>query len=314
MASILTNAAAQTALATLASIDKSIDKTSNRIASSLAVANAEDNAAYWSIATTMRSDNNSLSAVNDALGFGAATVDVQYTALVGAVDILALIKEKLVAAKSVGVDRNKIQADLTQLQRQLALAAESASFNGQNWLSVDSSSPGHDNEKLILSSAGRPEGAQFSVEYITVNTDDLTLFDPKTPGPAVGILDRTRIYPDPGGDTAAVSSMTVAGLTDAPADLARIENYVTIVDQALNDATDAAALAGATKKRISLQQSFLNVLRDSVDRSIAVLVETDLERDSTRLKALQTQQQLGIQALSIANGNASSILAFFKSP
>jgi flagellin len=81
MASILTNASAMSALSTLRSIASGMEDTQSRVSSGLRVGAASDNAAYWSIATTMRSDNKALSAVNDALGMGAAKVDTAYAGM-----------------------------------------------------------------------------------------------------------------------------------------------------------------------------------------------------------------------------------------
>ncbi|PHR21372.1 MAG: flagellin, partial [Hoeflea sp.] len=96
MASIMTNSAAMSALATLRSINSDMETTQNRVSSGYRVETAADNAAYWSIATTMRSDNKALSTVQDALGLGAAKVDVAYTGMNSAIDVVSEIKAKLV--------------------------------------------------------------------------------------------------------------------------------------------------------------------------------------------------------------------------
>ncbi|WP_443092643.1 flagellin N-terminal helical domain-containing protein, partial [Ciceribacter naphthalenivorans] len=106
MTSIMTNSAATAALDTLRSINSSLDKTQNRISSGYRVDSASDNAAYWSIATTMRSDNKALSAVSDALGLGAAKTDTAYTGMEAAIDVVTEIKAKLVAAREPGVDKD----------------------------------------------------------------------------------------------------------------------------------------------------------------------------------------------------------------
>ena len=137
MSSINTNVAAMTALQTLTQTNKLLTETQNRISTGYRVADASDNAAYWSIATTMRSDNAALSTVQDALGLGAATVDVAYTGLNSSIKVVDQIKSKLVAARQPGVDRNKIQSEITELQAQLRGIADAASFSGENWLSVD---------------------------------------------------------------------------------------------------------------------------------------------------------------------------------
>lgn len=97
---------------------------------------AGDNAAYWSISTTMRSDGRALSAVMDALGLGAAKVDVAYEGLEAAKDVVSVFRARLVAAKEQGVDRSKIQSELDQLKSQLLSIASSSSFNGVNWLNT----------------------------------------------------------------------------------------------------------------------------------------------------------------------------------
>ena len=87
---------------------------------------------------------------------------------------------------------------------------------------------------------------------------------------------------------------------------------LTVVDTAAKELTDAATTLGAAKKRIDLQKSSTSILMDSIDRGVGQLVDADMNQESTRLQALQVQQQLGIQALSIANSNAQSILSLFK--
>ncbi|MGL1260162.1 hypothetical protein ACSTKG_00250, partial [Vibrio parahaemolyticus] len=83
------------------------------------------------------SDNGALSAVKDALGLGSATADVAYTGINNSIKLLDQIKQKLVAAREPGVDRTKIQSDITALQNQLQSTADTASFSGQNWLKID---------------------------------------------------------------------------------------------------------------------------------------------------------------------------------
>ena len=101
--SINTNIAAMTALQSLNSTNKELLVTQNRISTGLRVNDASDNAAYWSIATTMRSDREALSTVADALGLGAATVEVAIQGMEGAIKIASEIKAKLVAARQPAV-------------------------------------------------------------------------------------------------------------------------------------------------------------------------------------------------------------------
>ena len=80
---------------------------------------------------------------------------------------------------------------------------------------------------------------------------------------------------------------------------------------AFSNATGAAEL-GAAKARIDMQKDFVSALSDAIDRGVGQLVDADMEKESARLSALQVQQQLGIQSLSIANSNAQNILSLFR--
>jgi flagellin-like hook-associated protein FlgL len=91
-----------------------------------------------------------------------------------------------------------------------------------------------------------------------------------------------------------------------------IEGMISAVDAMLTNLTDAAATLGATNTRISMQDDFMADLMDVIDKGVGRLVDADMNEESTRLKALQTQQQLGIQALSIANSNSENILSLFR--
>jgi flagellin len=312
MASINTNVAAMTALRSLTATNSALTQTQERISTGLRVATAADNAAYWSIATTMKSDNSSLSTVQDALGLGAAFVDVAYTALDEAKNIVTKIKDKLVAAAQPGLDRAKIQTEVTELQAQLTGMAGAATLQGQNWLSVDSSAAGYNATKSIVSSISRA-GGSISVQTISVNTGSMVLFD--TNAAANGILDSTRNATtgvvDPAG-TFTISTLNIAALTDSTADLAILDGYIKGADRAITEMAAGATALGAAKARIEIQQSFVSSLMDAIEGGISQLVDADMNEESTRLQALQVKQQLGIQALSIANGSSQSILRLFQ--
>ncbi|MDP3898041.1 MAG: flagellin [Mesorhizobium sp.] len=320
MSSMMTNASAMTALKTLQSTNKALETTQSRISTGFRVAEASDNAAYWSIATTMRSDNKALSTVKDALGLGAAKVDTAYTGINAAIDVVDEIKTKLVAAREPGVDRAKIQAEITQLQGQLTSNASAASFSGENWLSVDSSATGYNASKTIVASFTRSASNAVSVGTISVDTASTKLFDSATDAATAGtgILDgkysaTTGLYlADQTTAGFTVASLSIASLTNSAADLTTIENYIKGVDSAIGLMTTAASDLGAAKKRIDLQQTFVSNLMDTIDRGVGTLVDADMNKESTRLQALQVQQQLGIQALSIANSNSQSILSLFR--
>ncbi|MEQ1718262.1 MAG: flagellin [Hyphomicrobium sp.] len=311
MSSINTNSAAITALQNLQITSKEMLTTQNRISTGFKVASAEDNAAYWSIATTMRSDNKALSTVQDALGLGKATVNVAYTALNSSIDLTSEIKAKLVAAREPGVDRTKIQTEVKELQNQLKSVADSGTFSGQNWLSVDSSAANYNATKSIVASFTRDAAGTVSVGTISIDTSKTKLYDASAS--AAGILDATR---DATGATAttgaSVASMDISTLTDSSADLAVLDGYIKGADAAIKEMTSSATSLGAEKSRINLQSDFVSALKSAISEGVAQLVDADMNEESTRLQALQVKQQLGVQALSIANQSSQNILSLFR--
>ncbi|MBO3758360.1 flagellin [Ciceribacter sp. L1K23] len=390
MTSILTNVAAMAALSTLRSISSGLEETQARVSSGLRVGEASDNAAYWSIATTMRSDNMALSAVSDALGLGAAKVDTAYAGMESAIEVVKEIKAKLVAATEDGVDKDKIQEEISQLQDQLRSISEAASFSGENWLQADVTST---QTKSVVGSFVRDDAGNVSVKKVDYELSTQTvLFD--TAGDT-GILDNitsiegnaislninvagvvssysvasfdtdyviaqgggastfdgnyandgTSDYVKVADDTwvVAVDQTTVADqevafedsttalwavdLTSVPTTTntsvdtlvidnnttaAQLDGMIQMVDDALTLMTSAAAELGSIGMRIDMQTEFVNSLSDSIDSGVGRLVDADMNEESTRLKALQTQQQLAIQSLSIANSSSEVILSLFR--
>jgi flagellin len=303
--------AARTALQTLTQTNRNMDITQSRIATGQRVSSAQDNAAYWSIATTMRSDNAALSTVQDALGLGSATVDVAYNAIQSSIDVVSEIKKKLVAAREPGVDKAKIQSEITELQNTLQSVADASVFSGENWLSVNSGVTGYNASKQIVASFTRTAGA-VSIGTITVNTANIKLYDSDTTG--VGILDGSRASTGALSTTGtfALSTLTIAALTDSTADVTTLNGYIAGADAAIASMTTAASTLGAVKSRIDIQKDFISGLMDAIENGIGQLVDADMNEESTRLQALQVQAQLGIQALSIANQSSQNILALFR--
>ncbi|MBP1870834.1 flagellin [Ensifer adhaerens] len=305
MTSIMTNNSAMAALSTLRSINSSMETTQDRISSGFRVGNASDNAAYWSIATTMRSDNKALGTVQDALGLGAAKTDVAYTGMKAAISVVDEIKAKLVAASEPGVDKSKVQKEITQLQDQLKSVVKSAGFSGENWLYTASgaTAPG---TKSIVGSFNRDSNSNVSLTTLDVDTTKTMLIDEAAT--ANGLL--TAELKDAGGT--AIAGVSVLNLNITAADTTALKNYLSGVDTVLKSMTDAASDLGAVNKRVDLQKDFVDNLMDSIESGVGKLVDADMNEESTRLKALQTQQQLGIQALSIANSSSQNILSLFR--
>jgi flagellin len=296
-----------TALATLNDTSKDILTTQNRVATGLRVSTAADNAAYWSIATTMRSDNAALSTVQDGLGLGAATADIAISGLNTAIEVSGKIKAKLVAARAPGIDRAKIQSEITQLQSSLQSTVEAASFSGENWLSVDSTG---NTTKSLVASLSRDSAGDIAVATISVDVGATGSMLIDASGGNAGILDTTRSVTSGGSYT--ILSFDISTLTDTAADVADLEDYIGGIDTAIGQMTDAGTVLGAAKARIDVQKGFVATLKDAIDIGIGQLVDADMNEESTRLQALQVRQQLGVQALSIANQSAQMILRLFQ--
>ncbi|MBZ9872105.1 flagellin [Mesorhizobium sp. BR1-1-9] len=331
MASIMTNASALTALQSLNATNKNLETTQARISTGYRVSQASDNAAYWSIATTMRSDNQQMSTVSDALGLGASKVDTAYTGMNSAIDTINQIKTKLTASYGqTDADKEKTQTEIAALQKQLKAYADGASFSGTNMLSVDSGTGTSVADVKIVSAFNRDASGAVSISTIDVNVESTKLYEAgTTAGTAKGILDADRLGTD--GSVVATASNPVAGVASAATDTysvatlkvfdsttgkgfsdSQIADQMKVVDAALKDMTNAATTLGAAKSSIDLQKTFTQSLMDSIDRGVGQLVDADMNKESTRLQALQVQQQLGIQALSIANGSSQSILSLFR--
>ncbi len=335
MTSIMTNASAIAALDTLRSIGSQLDKTQSRISSGYKVDTASDNAAYWSIATTMRSDNKALSAVEDALAMSAAKVDTAYTGMDAAIEVIDEIKAKFVAAREPGIDKDKIAAEVDELKNQLVSIATSASFNGQNWLYLETAQDETNAvDKELVGSFVRAADGTVAIETIKVNyrdetsvaepSDSLALFDFTSAHIGdLGILTSPDFAWDAGMTTGWVlfkspsplvggyPSVTEMALSSSTTDT-ELEEMISVIDSVLQYTIDTAATYGALSSRITMQSEFVADLSDTIDSGVGRLVDADMNEESTRLKALQTQQQLGIQSLSIANSNSQTILSLFQ--
>ncbi|SIQ02406.1 flagellin [Rhizobium sp. RU35A] len=321
MTSIITNTGALAALQTLRAINQNMETVQNRISSGYRVETAADNAAYWSIATTMRSDNKALSTVQDALGLGAAKTDTAYTGLESAISVVDDIKSKIVAASEPGVDKTKINKELNELKNQLASIAKSASFSGENWL-YNTSSVGATTKNIVASFNRSADGA-VSLTTLEYDASASVMIDTHSAGR--GLLTKDWAVTQPNG-TAGTTTANYY-LLDANSTLMgtgaeisinnstssdQLAGMLSAVEAMLQQLTDSAATLGAITSRIDMQDQFVSTLMDVIDKGVGRLVDADMNEESTRLKALQTQQQLGIQSLSIANANAQNILQLFQ--
>jgi flagellin len=301
MSSIMTNTSALTALQSLNSTNKALEATQSRISTGYRVSTASDNAAYWSIATTMRSDNKANSVLQDALGLGAAKVDTAYTGMNSAIDVVDQIKEKVLLAKTSSTDdRAKIQTEISSLQEQLKDSIGGASYAGSNLLKNSSTT---DTKLTVMTSYNRDSSGKVTTGAIDVDLANIRLL--KDGSGTAGILDKT------GTGAVSIVGLKVSG-TGAASTATAFNDLLTGIETALKSMASGAAELGAAKSRIDMQKDFVSKLSDSIDRGVGQLVDADMNKESTRLQALQVQQQLGIQSLSIANNNTQSILSLFR--
>jgi len=336
MTSIHSNIGATTALQTLRGINNSMQMTQGRVASGFRVETAADNSAYWSIATTMRSDNKSLSAVEDALALSAAKVDVAYNGMEASVDILDEIKARFVTAREPGVDRGKVQKEFTEFKQQLVSIAQSATFSGENWLYLSTPYDAANNasDKELVGGFSRSKDGLITVQTIKLDFRDETqvaepsdtwaMFDFMTGHIGdLGIATSPNFAWDAGFATGWVlfksPSPTVAGYPsvteiqlDASTTDAELDEMIVVIDAMLQYAIEKASTYGTVKWRIDMQSNFVQDLSHTIDTGVGRLVDANMSEESTRLKALQTQQQLGIQSLSMANSNAQTLLTLLN--
>lgn len=278
MSSILTNNSAIVALQTLKSVNANLSKTQNEISTGRAVNSAKDNAALWSIAKTMESDQSVNTTIQKNLNVASETIA---TARIGAESVLKdlnKIREHLASAGRSDTTFAKIQTDIDALKANITSTIGSAQANGVN----------------LLNSNGINGAATYTV---------------------LASLDRA-------GSTVTASSITVTSVDfeanidltalTAVTDDATAATALTEIEAMITTAQDGATALGAAGSRISGQSEFIGKLADSLKMGVSALVDADMEEASARLQALQTQQQLGIQALSIANQAPQSILSLFR--
>ncbi|KXO74078.1 flagellin N-terminal helical domain-containing protein [Brucella anthropi] len=294
MASILTNSSALTALQNLATTNKALETTQGRISTGLRIGEASDNASYWSIATTMKSDNKANSAVQDALGLGSGKIDTAYTAMNKAIEVVDEIKQKLLTALGASEgDTAKIDTEVKTRIEQLKSIAGSANYAGSNLLAGTGAADG----LKIVSSYDRASAGTTTVGYISVDTTNIALF---------GADATTGAVDDSTGILAGVADIDLSAATPD------IEGFLDTIETALTAMATGASELGAAKSRVDLQKSFVSSLSDSIEKGVGQLVDADMNKESARLSALQVQQQLGVQALSIANSSSQSILSLFR--
>lgn len=275
VSSIHTNSAAMSALQVLNQTNSELETAQNRVASGYKVANSRDNSAVFAVAQNMRGDIGALSAVEASLNRANSVVDVALAGGEAISDLLIQMREKALAAADPSLTataRSAYNEDFRALVSQVSTIVGDATFDGAN-----------------LINGSQTNGISYiadidATDQITLGTEDLSL----------------------GGTIitfAATSSLGTATLASG---------LVSTIDTALNNVNAALGRLGATATRLDTHLGFVSKLNDSLETGVGNLVDADMAKESARLTALQTKQQLATQALSIANSNSQSILSLFQ--
>jgi len=282
MNSVNTNVGAMVALQNLNSTQSDLATTQNRINTGLKVASAKDNGAIWAIAQNQRATSMSLNAVKDSLQRGQSTVDVALAAGETVSDLLLQMKSKALAASDTTLDSNSriaLNDDFKSLRDQIQKAVDNAEFNGANMVKSSGTT---------VMALANSDGTQL----ITVLTQDLSL-----------------------GSAALTSTAATGGTIDETASIgtqSAAQAMIATVNTAIIQVSSALSKLGTGSRSISSHLNFVSKLQDTLDAGVGNLVDADLAKESARLQALQTKQQLGVQALSIANQSTSPLMSLFR--
>lgn len=272
--SVNTNAGAFLALQNLNKTSGDLNTVQSRINTGQKVSSARDDAATFAIAQKLRGDVAGLNAVKSSLDRASSTLDVAIAAGEAVSDLLIELKEKAVAAKDSGLDTAS-RTSLNDDFKQLRDQISSIVSNAE-FNGTNNVSNGGSAIVAITSDDGS--------NTITIAAQDISLT-----GTKVTITAGTSI------STSALASAAVGFL----------ESSIANVNTALSE-------LGSGAKRLELQRSFVDKLSDSIEVGIGNLVDADLAKESANLQALQVKQQLGLQALSIANQAPSTVLGLFR--
>ena len=272
--SVNTNASALSALQNLNITDRALGKVQTQINTGLKVASSKDNAAVFAIAQSLRADVSGLNAVKSSLDRAMSTIDVAVAAGEAVSDLLIEMKEKAGAAKDSGLDTSS----------RTALNDEFEELRDQITSIVSNA---EFNGTNVVASGGSDIVAITNDDgssTITIAAQDLSL------GSA---------------NVSVASTTTIDTVTNAAATVSAIDASITAVNSSLS-------ALGAGAKRLELQQAFANKLSDTIQIGIGNLVDADMAKASATLQALQVKQQLGLQALSIANQAPQAAVSLFQ--
>jgi len=272
--SVNNNPGALVALQNLTSTENQLQTAQTQVSTGLAISSPSDNGAIWAIAQNQRATATSLDSVTQSLQRAQSTIDVASSAGQSVSDLLNQLKSKALAASDTSLDTAS----------RSALNADFTSLRNQITSVVDNAS--FNGANLIDSGAKNIYALANAsgTSSLTVAAQNLSL----------------------GGSNVTLTATTSIGTaTLASAAISTIQTSITNVNNAL-------AKLGTSENALASQQTFVANLQDTIDTGVGNLVNANLAKESAQLQALQTKQQLGIQALSIANSSSSSLLSLFR--
>jgi flagellin len=334
MSSILTNASALSALQSLTQTQSALQSTEKQVSTGLAVSTAADNASYWSIATQLNADSGVVTAANSALSQSQSVLSTASSAISSIVTTIQSIQTALTEATNPGADIGNLNTTLAQLGQQLTDAVSGASFNGLNVLdgSQASAAGALPANTLAFVSGFNATAAGGTINTINLTTQALFVSSATTTANANAVAASGILQGGTGSAAGSETGPTGNATTTANAlDLTSLgtgtealgsvvgtsaatqaTQYLSQVATTLNQVTNYAAQIGATQDRMTAASTFNSALTTNYATGVSALVDADMNTASTRLQALQTQEQLGIQSLSIANQNSQLILKLFS--
>lgn len=317
----ITSSAQVNALAALRIINKESATTQQQISSGMRVETAADDATYWSFASVLRSDSSSMSNIHDALGVGASKVDTAYTAMDSLIDQLSDIQSTLVSAKEEGVDKDKINTTLSQLKQQMQSTVQSTNIAGENWLyNEDVTLP---TSRSVIGGFTRNAAGAYQPQSITYPASQTVMID--TSDASRGLLTKAvdaSTLNDTGSTTARnyylLDSGSANGVDgdeiklDSSTTNEQVDDMLAVVNSLLSTLTTTAAGLGTMSARINDRIDYTANMSDLIDKNVGALVDTDMDEASARQTALDTQQKMGVQAVSILNTAASKVLILLQ--
>ncbi|MDR6266759.1 MULTISPECIES: flagellin [Rhodobacterales] len=311
MTSIITNSSAMNALQALREVNDSMVTTQDRISSGLKVGSAKDNAAYFQISETMKGDSSAYASINEGL---TLTKNSVATARLGSETIQDLAQQfldKVAFSQGATGGQAEIENDLLELVKQMETTLSQSTFNGDDMLGAGSY-PASITAGTVAGATGVLTSATNAGATVGDDRNVVTGISRAggtyaTTDIVVGTYDMASLVANfsalaTGFEANAIAATGEAFLAGA---LASTEGVV-------NNVNDIATKLGQSEKSVENQQSFLNKLTDNIDSGVGSMIDADMEEEAARLKALQTQQQLATQALSIANQAPSNVLSLFQ--